>query len=320
MRHLSNLGLRVLVVCVVLCLISVFAASAAGRTFSGEAVTVKLVKGNETYDVLVDLRGGQVYTRAETTPRFDNTAQVAWSLNAEDRLITPSPDGERVAYVKGGDGTLRVRDSERELHRVRPSYGRIYALSWSPDGAHVGFIAGRHYGQLTLVRLSDGAAWRPTNERLPGFAWSPDGTRIAYSNHCQLPSTAVCDMRVIDIASSVERVLTSGGSHYLPRWSPDGAQLTFWSNAESERVLRVMTLDEGASPTSLAAIDEMSYLMHTPPLWSPDGERVVFAKVDYYGDVRVYTVQTATQRVRQTALGTLSPQQLAVEWTGTVSQ
>lgn len=135
----------------------------------------------------------------------DAATQVARRLGVADgeRVInvTPSPDGERVAFEVVGGNLFTVGLDGSGLVDLGPGH----RPTWSPDGGWVAFMVTEDDGEtftsadLWAVRAdgSDRVRLTQTPDRLEmNPAWSPDGRRIAYDDHADgalylLPVTEV---------------------------------------------------------------------------------------------------------------------------------
>ena len=132
---------------------------------------------------------------------------------------------------------------------------------------------------------------------------SPDGSRIAYSS-CEYP-TGEIDMSMpnspserrkynYEIASvaldgsAPERLTANDYVDHYPVWSPDMTYVAFLSRDENlfgfqtESRLRVMRGDGSGHPVEVAR--KSLHTPSSPPLWSPDGERIAFFGSDPLGE------------------------------------
>ena len=105
---------------------------------------------------------------------------------------------------------------------------------------------------------------------------SPDGRHVAY---CVTHVDAESDEEraaiwLLALETGVERKLTAGlaqDSH--PAWSPDGAQLAFFSTRTGIRQLYVMAIS-GGEPRQLT---DLAQGLSRGPAWSPDGQYIAFS-------------------------------------------
>jgi TolB protein len=76
-----------------------------------------------------------------------------------------------------------------------------------------------------------------------------------------------------EISSAVPRT-TSPANDFAPEWSPDGKQLAFFSDRDSEKPeLYILELETG----DLTRMTENA-MYDSDPSWSPDGDRIIFSR------------------------------------------
>lgn len=206
---------------------------------------------------LLFVRNGQIY-RA----RADGTGLVALGSG---RNPVWSPDGQRIAFVRGDDygGDVYVMDADgANVQRVAPGL-TMSRPAWSPDGRRLAIDGwdGWWNDWITVVSL-DGATAPVTIGDARDPAWSSDGSRIAFYEDD--------DMHVSTVAAdgSDRRTLTLWGGDNLA-WSPDGKQIALAGISGIAVVntdgsgLRVLTSRLGGRPA-----------------WSPDGQAIAFDTFD----------------------------------------
>jgi dipeptidyl aminopeptidase/acylaminoacyl peptidase len=105
-----------------------------------------------------------------------------------------SPDGKRVAYVRGvGDFTADVEKTELVLVDLASGSRTVLTRdrddvsspTWSPDGTRIAFLAAPAKGEMPeiyVLSLAGGDAMRVTRARgaISGLAWHPNGLVLAY--------------------------------------------------------------------------------------------------------------------------------------------
>ncbi|MGD0475585.1 MAG: S9 family peptidase [Candidatus Velthaea sp.] len=196
-------------------------------------------------------------------------APVAFTTGRNDRLPRLAPDGATLAFVGERDEQPRIYlipTAGGEARAVGAAYEKIVALSWSPDGTRLAFIAStghdpatarifhdvrsgaRHIRALPFksdmdglldgtrrhlfaLDVRSGACERLTfgDFDVAAAAWAPEGTRIAFSAAIGLPEWSFAtDIHVVDCANKTIRTLTAGnGPMTGPAWSRDGKTIAF---------------------------------------------------------------------------------------------
>ncbi|HLJ45781.1 MAG TPA: S9 family peptidase [Bryobacteraceae bacterium] len=188
---------------------------------------------------------------------------------------------------------------------------------WSPDGKWIAYTGRNDGRSGLMMAQADGSGKRflttieSTNSPLPTtgktFTWSPDGKQIAYVSAQPGPETADAtgdpivitrylykptagegnshfnDNRrlhvfVLDVSTGNLRQLTNG-NHYEHSidWSPDGREIAFISNRESNEDqffnYDMFALNVGSGDIRrLTATESAEYRPH----WSPDGKTLTY--------------------------------------------
>ena len=228
-----------------------------------------------------------------------------------------SPDGSRVAYLvsetkmekdEPGKTTTQLwvvpaagpASAARQYTRGDKS---VSDISWSPDGKMLAFTmaAGDEKEaepQVWFMYADGGEPWQVTKHKsgVRGFEFSPDGKTLLLVA-TELKSTdeekrekAKDDAVVVDhdfkmaqlwtweIASGNEKELTKGDFTVSdPRWSPDGAHITFTTNPTprlDDSSLQTAWVLDVASGQKRKLADSSDYT-HTAR-WSPDGKWIAY--------------------------------------------
>lgn len=209
-----------------------------------------------------------------------------------------SPDSQQIAFA------LR-ESSERDIYIANIQTGEHYNLTdspnrqeywprWSPDSAHIVFMAYRMFGpdtrpDIQIVDLQSRRVSRLINSQGADEwpEWSPDGTQLAFESDRNGNS----EIYLVDLNSRVTQNLTNSlGADYTPVWSPDGAQLAFGSYGDGSRRMGVELHVMDANGENLQRLTLFKTTVRNPH-WSPDGERIAFeAVVDGHWDI--YVVNT----------------------------
>jgi len=151
-----------------------------------------------------------------------------------------SPDGRRLAYIRGDDIRIVDADGSRDvLVASHPSGGSL--PRWSPDGRQIAFVSRRRgWSQVHVVEAPIPRRGRPARDPKPpepraitatGFdvedlVWSADG-RVIATQSFRAPDFAVSEIHLVDVASGDERRVAGGGKEWAcgPRPMPDGGFL-----------------------------------------------------------------------------------------------
>lgn len=195
-----------------------------------------------------------------------------------------SPDGRRIAFVRGTVGTGDIfvvnRDGTGLVNLSRDTDRIDDAPDWSPDGKRIAFAGNPCFtggdvtpqgGPCVFVMNADGTNkvnLTPEEKRAecnpdaqnPGYShahhsdspsWSPNGTRIAYTGYfdiCTHSSGGASDIWVMNPDGSGKTDLMSdqGTPDEQPTWSPSGAAIAFVSDRDGTRGLFAVPSAGGA--------------------------------------------------------------------------
>ena len=220
----------------------------------------------------------------------DGTAQTRLTdTSARDGHPSFSPDGSRLAFVRGASttiGTLVTTAADGSGERVLTSAVQLSAPSWRPDGRTV--VASR-LGELVDVTIADASERRLSTT--PAVAEldpepSPDGTRLAYVTS---PTTSA-EPRALVVAerdaSAPREAAVLPGLHD-PSWSPHGSLLAVGSDTG----IYVVAADGSGRRQLTSGRDGQ-------PGFSPDATRIAFVRD---GDVWTMRASDGGDLVRVTA-------------------
>ena len=157
---------------------------------------------------------------------------------------TFSPDGTRLAYVRGGNllGNLwrvPIFDARAatwaDAEQLTFDEASIDAVDVSSDGERVVFNSERSGNQdLWVLPAAGGELQQLTTEPTPDWSprWSPDDQQIAFYS----ARSGSRDIWVMPATGGTARQLTTHeATDAFPAWSPDGTAIAFNSNRNGEQ-------------------------------------------------------------------------------------
>jgi TolB protein len=142
----------------------------------------------------------------------------------DDYTPTWSPDGERIAFVRGeippgGLGELWVMDADGSNAHVLLDTPPVDFPSWSPDGSRIAFELGNWPDvRVGVVDLDAGIVTDLGTGYHP--VWSPDATRLAISD----PDGGFA---IVQVDASSRRQVVSTTAWWAGAWSPDGEWIVY---------------------------------------------------------------------------------------------
>ncbi len=243
------------------------------------------------------------------SPPFDDSLQ--WSWDASEIFFNHGPEVHAVTV--DGSRLRRIAKAWTDTPDGEVA-GRETAFNVAPDGLRLIYTsceyprpserprpeAWEHQPDLVVARLNGAQGQRlTTSEALESYpVWSPDGIHIAYVV-LREPLDEESSLYVRSANGNLKRMLQTGVAYRPPAWSPDGRWLAVTGvrggNA-GRRPLYLVAMPEGSTAGSrtIRLSDAVSGAS-----WSPDGERLAFAKSDGR-DVALFTIAadgTDLQRV-----------------------
>ena len=218
-----------------------------------------------------------------------NGAGLRLATTGRGDFLTPAwGPANTIAFVtrQRSHDCLSLADVESHQQRdlfCTPSPAQIARPVWSADRRSILIHAGYFTGSLeplwrSLVYRIDAVTGAPTllGDRVldePRFLeFSPDGSRGIYSD------IYTTEMFVLDFASGS---MTSVGSGYAPRWSPDGRRIAFtreyfdYSGPEFRYYEPLYVMDADGANERRITQSRLANHAYTAVDWSADGRRLL---------------------------------------------
>jgi Tol biopolymer transport system component len=198
-----------------------------------------------------------------------------------------------------GESATAVRDAQDRQVGTIPGID----ATWSPDGAHVAFLAGDSLAVsdptgARVQTLASGVV--PPPDDVGGPVWSPDGTAILVATGSTL--------EVVQADGSGTRVLyDQPGENVDPSWSPDGNTIAFERSSGGRWSVWLVGADGGDPREAFPGSANSRF-----PQWSPVDGRLAYltdASGQYALDVRATdgSVQQLVAAVTPTSPARWSP-------------
>src|SRR5918992_45841 len=197
-------------------------------------------------------------------------------------------DGNQQIYVmNAADGSNQTRLTSANANDSDPS--------WSPDHTKIAFDSDRDGNSNIYVMNADGSGLiqlthEPADDSNP--SWSPDGTKIAFnsdrdSTEEDFENQEIYVMNAGD-GSNQTRLTNSPTWDSLPRWSPDGTKIAFYSERDVNGNIYVMNAGDGSNQTRLT----YNEVQDSGPSWSPNGTKIAFASAKD-ANLEIYVMNAA---------------------------
>lgn len=200
-----------------------------------------------------------------------------------------SPDGRRVAFVRG-DGSVYVMNADGSaIKRVTEPRPEVEAPAWSPDGRRLAFGAAAGSAFAIYVVNVDGTGLRRVFQVKTGWVgdpdWSPDAKRLAVARD-PTEHGGETDIYVMSAdGSAARRVTRTHGDEGAPDWSRDGKRILFGAGGRGIFTIRPSGKGQKRIAEDPLAADTLS------ATWSPDERRIAFsAKFKGGGGSEIYVM------------------------------
>jgi Tol biopolymer transport system component/tRNA A-37 threonylcarbamoyl transferase component Bud32 len=199
-----------------------------------------------------------------------------------------TPDGKSILYHNQNGTMFQVRinpatdeavGETTPLTSIAQAPSSVRRVSFSADGKKIAYNVLRRVDSISSVPLqtkTSEAAGTPnvivsnTTSRNNFPVFSPDGRRLAYST-CSIGGTG-CDIWLANADGTKQTQLTtSENNELLPSWFPDGEQIGYLSDRNSNRSFWSINLNTKREQMLFDAKSNLEYAR-----LSPDGKRIIF--------------------------------------------
>ena len=201
--------------------------------------------------------GGDFVVDDEETPATDVPLPRVDSAEKSRPAGAPSPDGRRIAFIKGHDVYLRDARTHADValsHDGAAGDGYAEAdLAWSPDSTHLLALRTKK-GDERKVFLVESSPRDQVQPKLTSYDYLKPGDRIPVQRPVLFDVTRVAAPAAIPVSDALFPRPWSL-SHW--HWSADSKHLDFLYNQRGHQVLRVVSVD-ARSGEARAVVDEQS--------------------------------------------------------------
>ncbi len=198
--------------------------------------------------------------------------------NENDSSPRWSPDGSRLAYVSGADGSAQLycrwMDSGQTAKLTNLTNAPA-GLAWSPDGKSIAFsmlVPEKPEPFAELPPKPEGAQWAEPPKVIRKVLYRFDGQGYLKDGYHQI--------FVLSADGGTPRQLTSGQFHHHgpPAWTPDGKSLVFSANRTTEWEYRPRNseiYELSIAGRGIKALTSRDGPDHSPVV-SPDGKQIAY--------------------------------------------
>ncbi len=158
-----------------------------------------------------------------------------------------SPDGSKVALILTATGNAEVWTSsafgnaKSNLKKLTKTSAAEASVSWSPDGSKLIFSSDGLGGPQLYTMPSTGGIMKRIPTNISGYCSEPDWNK-RYPNLIAFTTaqSGAFQIAIYDFNTKESKVITTGGSSSLPKWTNDGRHIIFTKNHGKNRTLYIV--------------------------------------------------------------------------------
>lgn len=161
----------------------------------------------------------------------------------------------------------------RKLWQLTFDAGLESEPAWSPDGRLIAYSSDRAGNfDIWVQPVGEGNPVRVTHSPAHDWQadWAPEGNRLVFRSEREGGG-----LYVVPVLGGNERKVASFG--YRPRWSPDGAQILFYSSilrTNTAEIPRLYVVRLDGNPPREALTDFLAQFKSFRANWRPDGKHI----------------------------------------------
>lgn len=253
----------------------------------GTVTYVRVVQPDCQPDVYIMSASGDEARVVIEDPAFDDEADL-------------SPDGTKIVFLSTRSGSTSVIytanvDGSDVQQLTSADRGSDVSPRWSPDGTKIAYSAA---GNIVIMN-PDGSDKQTVFEALPQSSrepcrvsatvgdWSPGGTKVLYYSTILSTEGNLFWVCSLDVTTGEIEILVEepvGALHAEPHWSPDGTRIAYRDDRDTIEQCNLRAPGECNYEIYVMelATGEETNITNDPafdiePVWSPDGEWLMFA-------------------------------------------
>lgn len=232
----------------------------------------KIIFSGKVYNSSLSIYGQEIFI-------YDYATDEIRMISDWDGGYAPnlSMDGEKIAFISGREGALRLYTMNingRNVKKFTDGLGYVVsAPSWSPDGRSVVLAHAENIqadAEIIRVDLNGLGFEKLTDNSVSDVdpVWSPDGRKIAFVSKRDGNS----EIYIMNAdGTEPTRMTFTDSQERWPQWSPDGKWLSYhlWVDGNIDIYILDVNRQESIRITDHSAPDLAA-------AWSPDGSMLAF--------------------------------------------